>query len=185
VSDTAQSGLLAHRLDSGAQDNRTALFLREGQKTLRPQRPFYQGQNGHHRPQSPWGIALAPAGFGDFSGDLLVANKTGGLINAYDANTFNFIGSLLNVNGTPISIPGIWAIATRAASSNFNTSAIYFAAGVNGTGGNFFADGEFGVITAVPEPSSAILLGLGLIVLCGCGYQQVRRRLQARPVQVA
>ena len=33
---------------------------------------------------SPWGLAIAPAGFGDFSGALLVGNFGDGRINAYD-----------------------------------------------------------------------------------------------------
>ena len=33
---------------------------------------------------SPWGLALAPAGFGDVGGDLLVGNFGDGTINAYN-----------------------------------------------------------------------------------------------------
>jgi uncharacterized protein (TIGR03118 family) len=37
---------------------------------------------------SPWGMALAPAGFGIFGGDLLVGNLGDGLINVYDPTTY-------------------------------------------------------------------------------------------------
>ena len=33
---------------------------------------------------SPWGLAIAPASFGDFAGDLLVGNFGDGRINAFD-----------------------------------------------------------------------------------------------------
>ena len=48
---------------------------------------------------APWGLALAPAGFGTFGGDLLVGNFSFGHseINAFDANG-NFIGTI------PISV---------------------------------------------------------------------------------
>jgi uncharacterized protein (TIGR03118 family) len=128
---------------------------------------------------NPWGMALAPAGFVQFGGDLLVGNKTNGQINAFDPNTLAFIGTLTNSAGQPlVTSPGLWGLAFRTG-GGFDPNALYFSAGVNG-GGNIFADGIFGEITAVPEPASAILLGLGLIVLCGiCGWE--RRRRQNRP----
>ena len=42
-------------------------------------------------------------------------------------------------------------------------------------GGNIYTDGIFGEITAVPEPASAILLGLGLIVVGLCTRATSRR----------
>ena len=46
------------------------------------------------------------------------------------------------------------------------------------TGALIFNDGIFGTITlaSVPEPPSAVLLGLGMIVLCGVYYGKARRR---------
>jgi len=36
---------------------------------------------------SPWGLAIAPAGFGEFTSDLLVGNFGDGLIHAFDPMT--------------------------------------------------------------------------------------------------
>src|SRR5512132_2389883 len=55
---------------------------------------------------APWGLALAPAGFGRFSGALLVGNFGNGRINAYDPQTGEFLGRLHHENGRPIEIEG-------------------------------------------------------------------------------
>ena len=55
---------------------------------------------------SPWGLAVAPKGFGDFGGDLLVGNFGDGRINAYDIHSGEFEGTLLNPSGAPIVIDG-------------------------------------------------------------------------------
>ena len=56
---------------------------------------------------APWGLALAPADFGQFSNDLLVANFGDGRINAFDPLTGDFLGTLLDGNGNPIAIDGL------------------------------------------------------------------------------
>src|SRR5438309_2038872 len=43
---------------------------------------------------SPWGLTLAPASFGEFANDLLVGNFGNGRINAYDPTTGEFLGRL-------------------------------------------------------------------------------------------
>src|SRR5260370_27061178 len=50
---------------------------------------------------SPWGLALAPAAFGQFSGDLLVGNFGDGHINVYDPNTAARLAELRPANGQP------------------------------------------------------------------------------------
>jgi uncharacterized protein (TIGR03118 family) len=59
---------------------------------------------------SPWGMALAPASFGQFGGDLLVGNFGNGMINVYNPTTGKHLGQLRRPNGQPIVIDGLWAL---------------------------------------------------------------------------
>jgi len=60
---------------------------------------------------APWGLALAPANFGQFSNDLLVGNLGDGHINAFDPTTGAFLGQLSDHNGNPIAIDHLWGLA--------------------------------------------------------------------------
>jgi len=91
----------------------------------------------------PWGIALAPANFGAFSNMLLAANTTTGWIAAFNPKTGAFEGFLNDSAGSPITIPGLWAISfgnSNPESGPINT--LYY------TGGGDYATGVFGAITA-------------------------------------
>jgi uncharacterized protein (TIGR03118 family) len=59
---------------------------------------------------APWGVALAPAGFGQFSGDLLVGNFGNGRINAFSPSTGALVGQLRRLSGGPVVIPGLWGL---------------------------------------------------------------------------
>lgn len=78
---------------------------------------------------APWGVALAPAGFGHFGGALLIGNFGDGCINAYDPVTFARIGQLLNRNLQPIRIDGLWGIAFGNGLNNQPVNTLFFAAG--------------------------------------------------------
>jgi uncharacterized protein (TIGR03118 family) len=93
---------------------------------------------------APWGMALAPAGFGSLGGDLLVGNFGDGLINAYDPNTFAFIGQVLDASGNPIANSGLWEIVFGSNGVG-DPNTLYFAAGINGE-----KDGLFGSIAVAP-----------------------------------
>jgi uncharacterized protein (TIGR03118 family) len=98
---------------------------------------------------APWGMALAPAGFGSFGGDLLIGNFGDGVINAFDPNTFAWVGSLSSAAGTPIANPGLWEIFFGQGGTVGDTNTLYFAAGINNE-----ADGLFGSI-GIAQPAGA------------------------------
>jgi uncharacterized protein (TIGR03118 family) len=106
---------------------------------------------------SPWGVTLAPAGFGQFGNDLLVGNFGDGTINAFNPTTGTFLGTLRDKNGNPIVNNGLWALQFRSPLSTFDSNALFFTAGINNQ-----ADGLFGEIQASPEPTTLSLLGLAL-----------------------
>jgi uncharacterized protein (TIGR03118 family) len=59
---------------------------------------------------APWGVAIAPANFGAFSGDLLVGNFGNGSINAFNPQTGRFLGPVRDSSGKPIVIDGLWSL---------------------------------------------------------------------------
>src|SRR5206468_2541260 len=81
---------------------------------------------------SPWGLALAPARFGPFAGQLLVGNFGDGRINAFDSKTGGFRGSLAGPDGKVIVIDGLWALTFGAATSNQGQPSRFFTAGPGG-----------------------------------------------------
>jgi uncharacterized protein (TIGR03118 family) len=91
---------------------------------------------------APWGLALAPAGFGRFSGALLVGNFGNGRINAYDPGTGEFLGRLRHEDGSPIQIEGLWALRFGNGVTG-NPTTLLFTAGIDDE-----AHGLFGAIEA-------------------------------------
>lgn len=78
---------------------------------------------------APWGLALAPAGFGRFSGKLLVGNFGNGRINVFDPVTFEPKGHLKGTNGKAIVIDGLWGIAFGNGGTAGPATTLFFAAG--------------------------------------------------------
>jgi uncharacterized protein (TIGR03118 family) len=100
----------------------------------------------HGQLNAPWGIALAPAGFGPFSGDLLVGNFGDGRINAFAQQgdgSWERAGGLRDSSGRAISIDGLWGIGFGNNGAAGPSTTLYFAAGPNEE-----AHGLFGSITA-------------------------------------
>ena len=94
---------------------------------------------------APWGLAWAPAGFGRFSGDLLVGNFGDGRINAFrwTGRHWEEQGHLKGANHRAISIDGLWGIGFGNGAGSGPTTTLYFAAGPDDE-----AHGLFGSITA-------------------------------------
>ena len=93
---------------------------------------------------APWGMALAPDGFGKFSNMLLVGNFGDGTINAYNVKGFTFAGQL-HANNKVLKIDGLWGIAFGNGFNSQPTDTLFFAAGPGDEG-----HGQFGAI--VPGP---------------------------------
>ncbi len=78
---------------------------------------------------APWGMAIAPATFGQFANDLLVGNFGDGRINAFDPSNGNFLGPLTGTNGQPITIDGLWSLTVGGGSLSGSPNTVYFTAG--------------------------------------------------------
>lgn len=93
---------------------------------------------------APWGIALAPGDFGPFSHRLLIGNFGDGTIDAFNAFSGKFEGTMLDSGGATLSIDGLWAISFGAGDSKSGSATeLYFTSGPNDEG-----DGIFGKLTA-------------------------------------
>ena len=93
---------------------------------------------------SPWGLALAPADFGN------------GRIHAFDPgrrtgdqrDEFQTRGPLHSADGAPIQIDGLWGLAFGRGSANLGpTNTLFFTAGPLGE-----AHGLFGKLDVAPHP---------------------------------
>jgi uncharacterized protein (TIGR03118 family) len=98
----------------------------------------------HGRLNAPWGMAIAPDGFGRFGGDLLVGNFGDGRIHAYDRHTGHFEGMLRGADGRPLEIDGLWALMFGNGTSAATTSLLFSA------GPDDESHGLFGSITPPP-----------------------------------
>jgi uncharacterized protein (TIGR03118 family) len=111
---------------------------------------------------SPWGMVQAPAGFGQFGGDLLVGNFGDGMIHAYDPTTGREMGTLSESPGHPLVINGLWGLAFGNGNGGGDANSLYFTAGPGGE-----THGLFGKITANAagtNPVSAKLNGSTLAI---------------------
>ncbi len=128
---------------------------------------------------SPWGLIQAPAGFGDFSGALLVGNFGDGKINAYDISTGNLLGQLQDAKGNAISISGLWDIQFGNGGRAGPTNVLYFSAGIS-AGDGVESHGLFGSLTAIApvqfKPISANGLAVNLSWTGGAGPYLLQKR---------
>ena len=94
------------------------------------------------RLNAPWGVAIAPDGFGPLRGKILIANFAGaGRILAFDDGTGEFVDYLRDEDGNPAEIQGIWSLLFGNGESLGDSNALYFTAGPQDE-----ADGLFGAL---------------------------------------
>jgi uncharacterized protein (TIGR03118 family) len=112
---------------------------------------------------SPWGLALAPTGFGPFAGDLLVGNFGDGMINVFDPLNGVFIDSLRDPSGNPIVIEGLWGLIDGNGGNGGAANSVYFAAGIAGDG-SVEDHGLFGRLSGVPDTGMTLLMVAGALI---------------------
>jgi uncharacterized protein (TIGR03118 family) len=118
---------------------------------------------------SPWGMAIAPAGFGAFGGDLLVGNFSFELseINAFDPTTGALVGTI-DVDSGGQTPGGLWDLMFGGGGPTGDPMTLYFTDGLAGE-----THGLFGAIT-VPEPPTwaMMLVGFGSLALFAARRRQ-------------
>jgi len=106
----------------------------------------------------PWGMAVAPADFGEFGGALLVGSFNTGIANLGPGNISafslapgpdngKFLGLLRGTDSKPLSIDGLWSLIFGNGKSAGDPSVLYFSAGINAQ-----ADGLFGSLSTCHGP---------------------------------
>jgi uncharacterized protein (TIGR03118 family) len=103
---------------------------------------------------APWGMAVAPAGFGSLAGDLLIGNFGDGKINVFAPNgtaLATSMGPLTVTNGGTITIPGLWSLVFGNGDPDKPQTTLFYTAGFADQ-----TDGVFGSIaaaTTTPPPN--------------------------------
>jgi uncharacterized protein (TIGR03118 family) len=101
---------------------------------------------------APWGIAVAPAGFGSLEGDLLIGNFGDGTINIFSPDGTS-MGPLTVVNGGALAIPGLWSLAFGDGDSDKPLTTLFYTAGfANQTDGVFGSIATTSTTTTVQNP---------------------------------
>jgi uncharacterized protein (TIGR03118 family) len=94
---------------------------------------------------APWGVAIAPRGWGAATGSLLVGNFGDGHINIFARHGSHFAAKATGEvrdagTGQPFAEPGLWGLLPGTQTTG-GTDALWFAAGINGE-----QDGLLGVL---------------------------------------
>lgn len=102
---------------------------------------------------APWGMALAPAGFGQFANHLLIGNFGDGTINAYDPISGQFAGTLKGSDQQPIKIDGLWGLAFGNGFNSQPVNTLFFAAGPGDEKQGLY--GRIDVVAGASTPASS------------------------------
>jgi uncharacterized protein (TIGR03118 family) len=109
---------------------------------------------------SPWGIDIAPSGFGSFGGDLLVGNFGDGTINVFDPSTGKLLGTINGLDGKPLVNGDLWGLINGNGGVGGSLDSVFLTAGLSEE-----SHGLFARLTAIPEPTSIALLASAVGIL--------------------
>ena len=102
---------------------------------------------------APWGLAMAPAGFGALEGDVLIGNFGDGSINIFTPNGTALAtskGALTGGNGKALTFAGLWSLTFGNGDSDKPITTLFYTAGFADQ-----TDGVFGSITLGSPASSS------------------------------
>jgi len=105
---------------------------------------------------APWGIAVAPSGWGSLAGDVLVGNFGDGKINIFKPNGTQLatsVGPLKGSNGQPFAFPGLWSLVFGNGDSDKPLATLFYTAG--------FATQTDGILGAITPSTSTMATGGG------------------------
>jgi uncharacterized protein (TIGR03118 family) len=99
---------------------------------------------------APWGIAVAPSGFGSVAGDVLIGNFGDGTINIFtpSGSVGTFVSQLMVANGGTLRIPGLWALVFGNGDPDKPLTTLFYTAG--------FADQTDGVFGTIAVSSTGM-----------------------------
>jgi uncharacterized protein (TIGR03118 family) len=80
---------------------------------------------------APWGVVWATPDFGEFSNTILIGNFRGGNISAFNPVTGQFLGNMLNPDGSTLLIDGLWALRFGNDGGSGPATTLFFTAGPN------------------------------------------------------
>jgi uncharacterized protein (TIGR03118 family) len=104
---------------------------------------------------APWGIAVAPSGFGALAGDVLVGNFGDGKINIFKPNGSQLatsVAPLAGSNGQPFAFPGLWSLTFGNGDSDKPLTTLFYTAGFASQ-----TDGVLGSITATAGTTTQVV----------------------------
>ena len=93
---------------------------------------------------APWGVVQAPAYFGEFSHSVLIGNFGAGTIAAFNAVTGQFLGNVLNPDGSTLAIDGLWGLGFGNGGASGPGNTLFFTAGPNDE-----SNGVFGTLVPI------------------------------------
>ena len=105
---------------------------------------------------APWGIAVAPSGWGSLAGDVLVGNFGDGKINIFKPNGTQLatsVGPLKGSNGQSFAFPGLWSLVFGNGDSDKPLTTLFYTAG--------FATQTDGVLGSITPSTSTMATGGG------------------------
>jgi uncharacterized protein (TIGR03118 family) len=104
---------------------------------------------------APWGMAIAPAGFGSLAGDVLIGNFGDGTINVFAPNgtaVATSMGPLTVINGGAISIPGLWSLVFGNGDADKPLTTLFYTAGFADQTDGVFGSIQTSTATTAPNP---------------------------------